>query len=88
MHKLLIALLGLVIVSVALGTQPIDAAFPGVNGKIAFTSYRDGNYEIYVMHADGSRQSTLTNNPTTDFTFPNDIGPTGSARTCLRHSRR
>jgi hypothetical protein len=33
-----------------------------VNGKIAFTSNRDGNNEIYVMNADGSNQTRLTNN--------------------------
>jgi Tol biopolymer transport system component len=27
---------------------------PGGNGKIAFTSNRDGNNQIYVMNADGS----------------------------------
>ena len=33
------------------------------NGKIAFTSDRDGNSEIYVMNADGSGQTRLTNSP-------------------------
>ena len=33
-----------------------------LNGKIAFTSTRDGNSEIYVMNADGSGQVRLTNN--------------------------
>ncbi len=28
--------------------------------KIAFTSNRDGNYEIYVMNSDGSEQTNLT----------------------------
>ena len=28
--------------------------------RIAFTSNRDGNYEIYVMNADGSGQRNLT----------------------------
>ena len=37
--------------------------------KIAFTSYRDGNYEIYVMNADGSKQTRLTNNSAVDI-FP------------------
>ena len=36
------------------------------NGKIAFTSDRDGNREIYVMNADGTNQSRLTNNSTVD----------------------
>ena len=36
-------------------------------GKIAFMSNRDGNDEIYVMNADGSGQTRLTNNPADDF---------------------
>jgi Tol biopolymer transport system component len=42
------------------------AAFPGVNGKIAFQSHRDGNWEIYVMNADGSGQTRLTFNAAAD----------------------
>src|SRR5437762_1089425 len=33
----------------------------GVQGKIAFTSDRDGNDEIYVMNADGTGVTRLTN---------------------------
>ena len=43
-----------------------QAAFPGANGKIAFTSTRDGNLEIYVMNADGTDQVNRTNNPATE----------------------
>jgi hypothetical protein len=32
-------------------------------GKILFTSDRDGNNDIYVMNADGSGVSQLTNGP-------------------------
>ncbi|MEP7015535.1 MAG: MopE-related protein, partial [Verrucomicrobiota bacterium] len=32
--------------------------------KIAFTSLRDGNYEIYVMNIDGTDQTRLTNDAT------------------------
>ena len=42
------------------------AAFPGANGKIAFKSDRDGNDEIYVMNADGTGQTRLTNTPAND----------------------
>jgi TolB protein len=35
--------------------------------KIAFVSYRDENYEIYVMDADGKNQRNLTKNPATDM---------------------
>ena len=31
--------------------------------QIAFQSERDGNWEIYVMNADGSDQKNITNNP-------------------------
>lgn len=34
--------------------------------KIAFTSDRDGNKEIYVMSPDGTNQTNLTNNPADD----------------------
>jgi Tol biopolymer transport system component len=43
------------------------ATFPGENGKIAFTSERDGgNWEIYVMNSDGSNPIRLTDNPAFD----------------------
>jgi hypothetical protein len=35
-------------------------------GKIAFSSTRDRNAEIYVMHDDGSHQTRLTNHPAFD----------------------
>ena len=35
--------------------------------KIAFTSTRDGNYEIYVMDGDGRNQRRVTVNPAVDF---------------------
>src|SRR5215204_2497715 len=31
--------------------RPSEAAFPGTNGKISFTSTRDGDQEIYTMNA-------------------------------------
>jgi len=34
---------------------------------IAFSSDRDGNWEVYVMNADGTNQTNLTNNPAQDF---------------------
>lgn len=35
--------------------------------KIAFTSNRDGNSEIYIMSTDGSQQVNLTEHPAADF---------------------
>ena len=34
--------------------------------KIAFRSARDGNWEIYVMNANGSEQRNLSRNPMED----------------------
>jgi uncharacterized repeat protein (TIGR01451 family) len=53
------AILGMLVA----GTSPAPAAVPGANGTIAFASQREGNYEVYVMNADGSGQTNLTNSP-------------------------
>jgi dipeptidyl aminopeptidase/acylaminoacyl peptidase len=55
--------LGLLAAVLALAaiTARSEAAFPGEPGKISFDSTRDGNTEIYVMNADGSEQTRLTN---------------------------
>jgi Tol biopolymer transport system component/tRNA A-37 threonylcarbamoyl transferase component Bud32 len=37
-------------------------------GRIAFVSERDGNQEIYIMYADGSGLTNLTNHPANDWT--------------------
>jgi len=42
-------------------TPPLRA-----NGKIAFTSDRDGSPEIYMMNPDGTNQTRLTNNSIVD----------------------
>ena len=34
--------------------------------QLAFTSMRDGNYEIYAMNSDGSNLRRLTNHPERD----------------------
>jgi Tol biopolymer transport system component len=34
--------------------------------RIVFSSYRDGNFEIYSMNPDGTNQTRLTNNPAVD----------------------
>src|SRR2546426_407431 len=59
----------LVLLSMVVLAFPPDggAAFPGVNGKIAFDSNRDGNEEIYVINPDGTGETRLTNNPASDF---------------------
>jgi Concanavalin A-like lectin/glucanases superfamily/WD40-like Beta Propeller Repeat/HYR domain len=53
--------------NVAVGTYlPISPRPPMACSRIAFDSTRDGNYEIYVMNADGTNQTRLTNNSAID----------------------
>lgn len=59
--------LGTLIVAAATAI-PAQAAFPGANGRIVFSSNRDGNDEIYVMNPDGSQRVDLTRNPASDTT--------------------
>ena len=61
-----LGLLAAVLAVLVLSPSPAESAFPGWNGKIAFTSDRDGNGEIYVMDADGANQTRLTSNPADD----------------------
>lgn len=49
-----------------------SATFPGVNGKIAFVSDKEGVENIYVMNSDGSGRTRLTNN------LANDANPSWS----------
>jgi Tol biopolymer transport system component len=44
-----------------------DASVTAFNGKVAFSSARDGNYEIYAMNPDASDQSRLTTAAQTDI---------------------
>jgi hypothetical protein len=68
--SLLVITLILSVGFINLGTRHVEAQqtppLPIANGKIAFTSYRDGNGEIYVMNPDGSNQTNLTNNSAWD----------------------
>ena len=52
-----------------------QAATPGQNGKVVFTSGRDGNYEVHAMNADGSGAVNLSGNSAADM-FP-AVAPAG-----------
>ena len=60
------AIIGLLAALALLPAAAVPAQAQDATGQIAFTSDRDGNNEIYVMNADGSGQTNLTNNPAAD----------------------
>ncbi len=71
-HKLLLrsalaALAVFLILSLLLAGCGGGGSSPDLVSQIAFASARDGNYEIYVMDADGSNQTNLTNNAAWDI---------------------
>ena len=56
------ALVAALALALVIGWPPSrsGATFPGTNGKIFFSSERDGNFEIYSMNPDGSDETRLT----------------------------
>ena len=45
----------------------MNGAWSPDGSKLAFVSKRDGNEEVYIMDADGSRQTNLTNHAARDW---------------------
>jgi hypothetical protein len=45
---------------------PAQAAFPGQNGKLAYESGDDGDWDIYVVNQDGTGKEQLTHNTVLD----------------------
>ena len=59
----LVAVIALPLAGVAGAGHRATTAF---NGKIAFSSAREGGYDIYAMNPDASDQRRLTTAPQTD----------------------
>lgn len=55
--------------------MPLVRHDPPIYTHIVFDSMRNGQREIYIMHADGSSQTRLTNHPWMDF--EPDVSPDG-----------
>ena len=53
--------------TLAVGTSPAQAAFPGKNGKIVFASNRHGDWEIYTIGSAGHNLKRLTDTPARNF---------------------
>jgi Tol biopolymer transport system component len=63
---MLAAVAAVAAVTVFVGARPAEAAFPGINGKIASMSDRDGDYEIYSVSHSGSGRQQFTDNSVFD----------------------
>ena len=50
--SMFVAMASVFLLAVTIPWSAANAAFAGVNGKIAFMSTRDGDAEIYVMNGD------------------------------------
>ena len=66
------AMIGVIVVNLNTPVSPKQARFAGARqasngGKIAFHSWRDGNWEIYVMDADGKNPVNLTQHGADDY---------------------
>jgi Tol biopolymer transport system component len=62
----LVAMALLMLMLVVVNPQPAKAALPGDNGRIAYQSFEDGDWEIFTIGATGGLSSQLTFNNTTD----------------------
>lgn len=60
--------LAMVASSMAVATTPAGAAFPGINGKIACSSNRTGNFEVTLFNPDATESgvTNITNHPGSD----------------------
>ena len=61
-----IALLAILVLTVAVRADAGTSVQPGGNGKIAFASARDRNFEIYSIYPDATGTERLTSNPAAD----------------------
>ena len=55
------------VISLLIQMQIAENGYAAPQAKIAFTSTRDGNSEIYVMDSDGRNQVRLTDDPANDW---------------------
>src|SRR5215210_1057225 len=71
-----VQVLAALVVLATVGVDPAEAAFPGANGKIVFSSNKvtstnpTGDYEIFTINPDGSQLTQLTDNTSTQDKYP------------------
>jgi Tol biopolymer transport system component len=78
---LLLASIGMVSANVGVATA-VDAAFPGDNGRISYTDFRDGQAEIFSMRPTGRRVVRLSNSAHDEYSAT--FSPNGRALVFVR----
>src|SRR5580698_6522600 len=63
------------------GAEPLSEQLKSLPFKIAYESYVNGNWEIFVMNADGSHPVNLTKTPDLNEHYP-QVSPDGT-RMCF-----
>jgi dipeptidyl aminopeptidase/acylaminoacyl peptidase len=65
---LVLGALAMVASGMAASSSPAGAAFPGINGKIACSSNRTGNFEVFLFNPDATESgaTNITNHPGND----------------------
>src|SRR6266566_4684558 len=59
------------------GKKSLHQTLKSMSAKIAWECYENGNWEIFVMNADGSKQVNLTNTPDQNEHYP-QVSPDGT----------
>src|SRR3954470_18059015 len=70
MKTILLTSVALCVVAANASSEPLREKLKKENAKIAYESYVDNNWEIFVMNADGSHQINLTKTPNTHEHYP------------------
>jgi TolB protein len=76
---------GLLVMLVVVEVRPAEAAFPGKNGRIAYSRYDGHDYEIYTIYPGGGGRVQLTDNNTRDETP--SYSPNGKKIAYVGHDR-
>jgi Tol biopolymer transport system component len=66
MRRLATACAAAAAAALLLTAAPGEGAFPGANGKLVFTSGRDGHTQLYSINPDGTGETRLTNGAEAD----------------------
>ena len=63
----LVAAALLVLMLVLVNPRTAEAAFPGTNGRIAYSGFDGNDFEIFTIPATGGTPVQVTNSPTNEF---------------------